>query len=42
MGPEASIHVIIKGNENYAVNFAQLTKTDGSFIVARKNVKLYS
>lgn len=38
MGPEASIYVYNQGNENYAVNFAQLTKTDGSFIVAREEM----
>ena len=39
MGPEASIYVYNQGNENYAVNFAQHNKTDGSFIVARRNAK---
>ena len=38
MGPEASIYVYNQGSENYAVNFAQLTKTDGSFIVAREQM----
>ncbi len=38
MGPEASIYVYNQGSENYAVNFAQLTKTDGSFIVAREEM----
>ena len=33
MGPEASIYVYNKGNSNYAVNFAQLTQKDGSFLV---------
>lgn len=37
MGPEASIYVYNEGQKNYAVNFAQLTKKDGSFIVAREN-----
>jgi len=35
MGPEASIYVYNQGKEDYAVNFAQLTQRDGSFIVAR-------
>lgn len=36
MGPEASIYVYNQGQEDYAVNFAQLTKRDGSFLVARE------
>ncbi len=36
MGPEASIYVYTQGKDDYAVNFAQLTQRDGSFIVARK------
>lgn len=35
MGPEASIYVYQGGQENYAINFAQLTRTDGSFICGR-------
>lgn len=35
MGPEASIYVYNKGSKNYAVNFAQLTQKDGSFLVSR-------
>lgn len=35
MGPEASIYVFKGGQENYAINFAQLTKRDGSFLVGR-------
>ncbi len=42
MGPEASIYVYNQGSENYAVNFAQLTKTDGSFIVAREEMPNFS
>ncbi|RDY24281.1 ABC transporter substrate-binding protein [Romboutsia maritimum] len=38
MGPEASIYVYNQGNEDYAVNFAQLTKRDGSFLVAREKM----
>ncbi|MCC5910935.1 MAG: ABC transporter substrate-binding protein, partial [Clostridiaceae bacterium] len=36
MGPEASVYVYNQGMEDYAVNFAQLTQRDGSFIVARE------
>lgn len=38
MGPEASIYVYNQGNKNYAVNFAQLTKRDGSFLVSREEM----
>lgn len=34
-GPEASIYVYNQGKEDYALIFAQLTKRDGSFLVAR-------
>ena len=37
MGPEASIYVYLEGQENYAINFAQLTRTDGSFIIGRED-----
>ena len=36
MGPEATVYVFNEGKEDYAVNFAQLTKRDGSFLVARE------
>ncbi|MDK2800683.1 MAG: NitT/TauT family transport system substrate-binding protein [Clostridiales bacterium] len=36
MGPEATLYVYNQGKEDYAVNFAQLTKRDGSFLMARK------
>ncbi|SHF01351.1 ABC transporter substrate-binding protein [Clostridium fallax] len=36
MGPEASIYVYNQKNKDYAVNFAQLTKRDGSFLIARE------
>jgi len=42
MGPEASIYVYNGGQENYAINFAQLTKRDGSFIVGREKVDDFS
>lgn len=35
MGPEASIYVFNQGKEDYAVNFAQLTQKDGSFLLAK-------
>ncbi|MGI6225403.1 MAG: ABC transporter substrate-binding protein [Peptococcales bacterium] len=36
MGPEATVYVFNEGKEDFAVNFAQLTKRDGSFLVARE------
>ncbi|KXG77900.1 ABC transporter substrate-binding protein [Thermotalea metallivorans] len=36
MGPEASVYVYNQGKEDYAVNFAQLTQRDGSFLIARE------
>ncbi len=36
MGPEATIYVYNQGQDDYMVNFAQLTKRDGSFLVARE------
>ncbi|OOB77677.1 MAG: nitrate ABC transporter substrate-binding protein [Epulopiscium sp. Nuni2H_MBin003] len=35
MGPEASIYVYTQGSPDYAINFAQLTKRDGSFLLSR-------
>lgn len=35
-GPEASVYVYNQGQVDYAVNFAQLTKRDGSFLVGRQ------
>lgn len=37
-GPEATIYVYNNGQENYMVNFCQLTKRDGSFIVSRNKI----
>ena len=34
-GPETTIYVYNNGNTNYMINFAQVTKRDGSFIVSR-------
>lgn len=36
MGPEASVYVYLQGREDPAINFAQLTQRDGSFIVGRE------
>ncbi len=34
-GPETTVYVYNQGREDYAVNFAQVTKRDGSFLVGR-------
>ena len=42
-GSEATIYVYNSGEKDYLVNFARLTKKDGSFLVSRKkydNIKL--
>lgn len=36
MGPEASIYVYNQGKEDHAINFAQLTQRDGSFLIGRE------
>jgi len=41
-GPEAAIYVYNEGKEDYAEVFAQLTKRDGSFLVARENTDNFS
>lgn len=38
MGPEASIYVYNQGSKDYAINFAQVTKRDGTFLVGRTPV----
>ena len=38
MGPEASMYVYLNGQKDYAINFAQLTQKDGSFLVGRENI----
>lgn len=38
-GPEASIYVYNEGKEDYAQVFAQLTKTDGSFLVSSTEIE---
>lgn len=37
-GSEATIYVYNSGEEDYLVNFARLTKKDGSFLVSRKKI----
>ena len=37
-GPEASIYVYNEGKEDYTEVFAQVTKTDGSFLVSSKKI----
>ena len=39
MGPEASVYVYQNGQQDYAVNFAQLTQKDGSFILGRDPIE---
>ncbi len=41
-GSEASIYVYNGGEEDYLVNFAGLTKRDGSFIVSREPIEDFS
>ncbi len=36
MGPETTIYVYNNEQEDYAINFAQLTQKDGSFLVSRE------
>ncbi len=36
VGSETSIYVYAQDSKDYAVNFAQLTKTDGTFLVAKE------
>lgn len=38
-GPEATIYVMQGGEKDYLVNFAQVTKRDGSFLVGRNDAK---
>jgi NitT/TauT family transport system substrate-binding protein len=39
MGAEASIYCYVEGNDDYAVNFAQLTQRAGNFLVAREPIE---
>ncbi len=41
-GPEASIYVYQEGKEDYAQVFAQMTKKDGSFLVARNKTEKFN
>lgn len=41
-GPEASIYVYNEGKEDYTQVFAQLTKTDGSFLVSSKEIENFN
>lgn len=41
-GPEAAIYVYNEGKEDYAEVFAQVTKRDGSFLVAREDTDNFS
>ncbi|MGO1713434.1 MAG: ABC transporter substrate-binding protein, partial [Senegalia sp. (in: firmicutes)] len=36
MGPEATVYVANTDKDDYAINFAQLTQKDGSFLVGRE------
>lgn len=38
MGSEASIYVYNEGQKDYAINFAQLTQKDGSFLIGRESI----
>ncbi len=38
-GSEATIYIYNNGEKDYLVNFAGLTKKDGSFLVSRNNIK---
>ncbi len=41
-GPEASIYVYNEGKEDYTQVFAQMTKKDGSFLVAKTNTNNFN
>lgn len=42
MGPEATVYVYENGQQDYAVNFAQLTQKDGSFLMGREKIDDFS
>ncbi|GAB6136850.1 ABC transporter substrate-binding protein [Halanaerobaculum tunisiense] len=42
IGPETSIYIYQRGQENHLVNFAQLTQKAGSFLVAREPMPDFS
>lgn len=39
MGPEASVYVYNNNQKDYAINFAQLTQKDGSFLIGRNDIE---
>jgi NitT/TauT family transport system substrate-binding protein len=39
VGSETSIYVQAQGSSDPVINFAQLTQTDGTFLVARENIE---
>ena len=39
MGPEASVYVYNNNQKDYAINFAQLTQRDGSFLIGREDIE---
>lgn len=41
-GSEATIYIYNGGEKDYLVNFAGLTKKDGSFLVSRENIKNFT
>lgn len=41
-GPESTIYVYNNGQSDYMINFAQLTKRDGSFIVGREKIENFT
>ncbi len=41
-GSEATIYIYQQGEKDYLVNFGALTKRDGSFLVAREDIKDFS
>ncbi|WP_078379309.1 ABC transporter substrate-binding protein [Sutcliffiella halmapala] len=42
VGSETSIYVYAQGSNDPIINFAQLTQTDGTFLVARENLENFS
>jgi NitT/TauT family transport system substrate-binding protein len=42
VGSETSIYVYAQGTNDPAINFAQLTQTDGTFLVSRKKIDHFS
>lgn len=42
MGPEATVYIYQNGQQDYAINFAQLTQKDGSFLLGREKIENFS